>query len=75
MDDVSAFASSSPSISMSSVNIKQKIRLNLKTIIRVVPSQSQSPSQATRAHMAALISVSVALSQTPAEAASPRTLD
>jgi len=31
------------------------------------------PSRATRAHMVTLFSVSVALSQTPAEAASPRT--
>jgi len=35
--------------------------------------KNQSPSKATRAHWAALISVSVALSQTPAEAVSPRT--
>jgi len=33
----------------------------------------ESSSRATRAHRAALISVSVALSKTPAEAASPRT--
>ena len=38
-----------------------------------IQAESQSPSQATRAHRAALISVSVALSQTPAEVASPRT--
>ena len=44
----------------------------LYTMPRTVPKPKVLP-EATRAHRAALISVSVALSQTPAKAASPRT--
>jgi len=43
------------------------------TCVNCIQTKNQSPSRATTAHWAALISVSLALSQTPAEAASPRT--
>jgi len=49
-----------------------KFNLHFHCLVNAKKLKAKSFLGATRAHWAALISVSIALSQTPAEAASPR---